>query len=103
MSPKTPNPSTFALIYNAQLRRKDGAIVKKLGGDLGYGRGWRLQAGALTPIWNGAAFSHFVFTDSTGAEYNLDTNTNGVWTGKDGAYVSYDQNTRRLWFNSGIF
>ena len=93
----------FAFIYNAQLWRKDGSLVKRLGGDLGYGHGWRLQAGAITPIWNGSAFSHFVFTDATGAEYNLATNTNGVWTGKDGAYVSYDQNTRRLWFNSGIF
>jgi RHS repeat-associated protein len=93
----------FAFIYNGQIWRKDNTIVKRLAGDLGYGHGWRLQAGAITPIWNGSAFSHFVFTDSTGAEYALATNTGGVWTGKDGAYISYDQNTRRLWFNSGIF
>ncbi len=93
----------FVLSYNAQLWRKDGSLVKRLGGDLGYGHGWRLQAGALTPVWNGSAFSHFVFTDATGAEYNLATNNGGVWSGKDGAYVYYDQNTRRLWFNSGMF
>jgi hypothetical protein len=52
----------FAFIYNGQIWRKDNTIVKRLAGDLGYGHGWRLQAGALTPIWNGSAFSHFVFT-----------------------------------------
>jgi len=39
----------FAFIYNGQIWRKDSSIVKRLAGDLGYGHGWRLQAGAITP------------------------------------------------------
>ncbi|MBY0507304.1 MAG: hypothetical protein K2X03_25540 [Bryobacteraceae bacterium] len=70
--------------------------MASLGGDLGFGHGWRLQAGAIAPIWNGSAFSHFVFTDSTGAEYHLTVNNNGVWSGKDCAYVYNEERAAQM-------
>ncbi len=43
--------ATFALNYNLQNWRKDSAGTWKLGRDVGYGFGWKLLAGAVTPFW----------------------------------------------------
>jgi hypothetical protein len=93
----------IALTYNSQNWRQDTATWN-LGADVGYGYGWRLMAGSLTPYWQGYLTAHhYTFTDATGAEYRLDVNTNGVWTSKDSIYVSYDSNTNRVYFNDGSF
>ena len=36
--------------YNSQVWRQKGAGIFKLGRDVGYGFGWRVQAGSLTPL-----------------------------------------------------
>ena len=91
----------FALSYNSQLWFKEGAGQTKLGADVGYGFGWKLLAGALTPIWDSYNLVYYLFTDSSGAEYRLDVNENGVWRSSQGAYVYYDPNTGRLNFPDG--
>ncbi|MFN7921463.1 MAG: RHS repeat-associated core domain-containing protein [Bryobacteraceae bacterium] len=94
----------FALNYNSQQWTYHNGRTWKFGRDVGYGFGWRLLAGSITPVWSGAwALNHFIFTDSTGAEYKLDVNTGGVWTSRDATYVSYDSNANRLYFNNGSF
>ena len=95
----------FALSYNSQLWRQDGGTTWELGRDMGAGFGWRLMAGSITPYWDGCcAVHHYTYTDSTGAEYILSVNTNGIWTSTEtGVYVEYDSTARRLYFPSGMF
>jgi hypothetical protein len=38
--------ATVMLSYNSQMWRQDSGITWNLGQDVGYGLGWRLQAGA---------------------------------------------------------
>ena len=88
---RTAGAIPFSLSYNSQNWRRDNGTVTKLGGDIGFGWGWRMQAGSLTPVWQNAnTFLHWIFTDPTGAEYRLDTYTAGKWTSKDGLYVTYE-------------
>ena len=51
----------------------------------------------------GVTLHHWLFTDSTGSEYRLDTNTSGVWTSHEDIYVSYDSNSNRLYFPDSSF
>ena len=75
-----------------------------MGQDTGFGFGWTLQAGSLIPVWTPAAqLDHFIFVDSTGAEYSLNVVNSGVWTSQEGTYVAFDQNTNRLYFPDGSF
>ena len=98
------NSATFALNYNSQNWRKDDGGTWRLGRDVGYGFGWRLMAGAVTPYWSNVwTLHHYVYTDSTGAEYRLDVNDNGVWSSREGIYVWYDSNNDRLYFADGSF
>ena len=62
-----------SLSYNSQAWRKDPGGVWQLSQDVGYGFGWQLMAGSLTPYWdqNALTIDHFVYTDSTGAQYRL--------------------------------
>src|SRR4029077_12962090 len=71
----------------------------------GYGFGWRLQAGSITAAWNpgGLTANHFLFMDSTGAEYLLDQNTTNVWSATASTYVYFDANTSTLHFRDGKF
>src|SRR5579883_1795254 len=95
---------TFRLSYNSQMWRQDAAGTWLLGNDVGYGMGWILQAGSLVPVWsNTSQIDHYLYIDSTGAEYSLATNTGGVWTGREGVYISFDSNTNRLYFPDGSF
>jgi RHS repeat-associated protein len=95
----------FNLSYNSQNWRQDPAGTWQLGQEVGYGYGWRLQAGSLTPVYSDYfTLHHYVFMDSTGAEYRLDQpDGTGVWNSKEGIYVSFDSNTGRLYFTDGSF
>ena len=97
----------FALTYNSQNWRQDSDTNHtswNLGSDVGYGYGWKLLAGSLTPFYYGAwGLDHYLFTDSTGAEYRLNQNTGGVWTSSESIYVWYDSNRNRLYFRDGSF
>src|SRR5271170_6831057 len=95
---------TFSLNYNSQMWRQDSGGTWLLGEDVGYGLGWKLQAGSLTPYWTGLwdTVDHYLFTDSTGAEYKLyDPNQTGVWTSQESVYVSYVAATSTLYFKDG--
>jgi hypothetical protein len=94
---------TFALNYNSQLWRQDSGGTWKLGRDLGYGFGWRLQAGSITPFWTDWSVHHYIFIDSTGAECRLNVNTNGIWSSREGIYLEYDPATNKLYFPDGSF
>jgi hypothetical protein len=96
----------FALSYNSQNWRWDpgSGANWKFGRDVGYGWGWRLMAGSITPVFSDPyTITHYVFTDSTGAEYRIDQNSGGVWSSKESAYVYFDANQNRLYFTNGSF
>lgn len=94
----------FALTYNSQLWRHDDGGTWKLGQDVGYGFGWKLLAGSVTPFWESYyTINHYIYTDSSGAEYRLDVNDGGVWRSTEGIYARYDTNTQRLYFRDGTF
>jgi hypothetical protein len=99
----------FNLTYNSQNWRQDPGGTWNLGRDSGYGYGWKLQAGSLTPYWSDYwSIHHYVFTDATGAEYRLDVSSGGpyggTWTSKEGIYLSFDAPyTQRLYFPDGSF
>jgi hypothetical protein len=92
------------LSYNSQNWRQDSGFNWQLGNDTGYGFGWSLQFGSLTP-YIGANYlvDHYVFTDGTGAQYRLDVKSNNVWSSKQSIYVRYDANANRLHFTDGSF
>src|SRR5580704_4100488 len=97
--------ASFNLTYNSQNWRQDsGSTTWKLGEDVGYGFGWQLLAGSLTPIYNGLfTVSYYLFTDATGAQYHLNQNSSGVWSSLESVYVWYDSNVGRLYFRDGSF
>jgi len=96
--------ASFNLSYNSQNWRQDPGGTWQLGRDVGYGYGWRLQAGSLTPVYqNYWTVHHYVFIDGTGAEYWLTQNNAGVWSSTEGIYVYYDSNVGRLYFRDGSF
>jgi len=94
----------FALSYNSQLWRQDPGGTWKLGRDVGYGFGWKLMAGAVTPYWSDPyTIHHYLYTDATGAEYRLTVNYNGVWSSPEGIRVWYDSGAHILHFRDGSF
>jgi hypothetical protein len=91
--------TTFNLSYNSQNWRQDPGGEWQLGRDIGYGYGWRLSAGSITPIYDSIwGLDHYEFTDSTGALCRLDQNNNGVWSSKQSIYVYYNSNSKDLFF-----
>jgi YD repeat-containing protein len=96
---------SFVLSYNSQIWRQDSTGTSDLTPDVGYGLGWRLQAGSIAPVYAGtpAKLDHYVYSDATGAQYKLSQNTNNVWTSIEGIYVSYDATANRLYFPDGTF
>jgi YD repeat-containing protein len=94
----------FSLSYNSQNWRKDSGGTWDLGRDVGFGYGWKLLAGSLTPYWSSYwTVDHWGFTDSTGAEYRLTNDSSGVWTSTESIYLSYDSNAGILHFPDGSF
>jgi len=90
--------ATFALSYNSQIWQQVSGTTNRIGGDVGYGFGWTLQAGALLPLGNA-----YLFSDATGAQYRLDQYASGLWTSREGAHVTFDQNASKLYFPDGSF
>ncbi len=94
----------FNLAYNSQNWRYDSGGNWEFGGDVGYGFGWRLLAGSITPVFSDPyTVSYYLFTDSTGAEYRLDQNNGGIWSSKESIYLYYDPNATTLHFRDGSF
>ena len=96
----------FNLSYNSQNWREDPGGIWQLGADTGYGYGWKLQAGSLTPIYQDYwTIHHWFFIDSTGAEYRLDQSSNNgtIWTSLEGVYLTFDAGAGRLYFPDGSF
>ena len=94
--------ASFNLSYNSQNWRQDPGGTWQLGRDVGYGYGWKLQAGSLTPVYRDYwTLDHYLFIDATGAEYILNVNTNGIWSSKESIYVYYDPSQLSLHFTNG--
>ena len=93
----------FNLVYNSQTWRQDSGGSWEYDGDVGYGFGWKLLAGSITPVWNpgGLTAAFYLYTDSSGAEYRLDQNNGNVWSSKESIYVYFDANTDILHFRDG--
>ncbi len=95
---------TFGLSYNSQIWLKDALGTRPVfNPDVGYGLGWRLMAGSLTPKWDGGILSYYEFRDSSGAEYRLDQHNGSIWSSTEAIYVEYDETTGRLYFPDGSF
>ncbi|MFN8938555.1 MAG: RHS repeat domain-containing protein, partial [Acidobacteriota bacterium] len=93
-----------ALSYNSQNWRRENSNVTQLGADVGYGYGWRLAAGSITPVYtNPTTLAYYVYIDATGAEYKLDLTQGGVWWSRDPIRVWYDSNKYQLRFADGSF
>src|ERR1035437_1663569 len=94
----------FNLNYNSQNWRQDSGGIWNLAEDVGYGYGWRLMAGSITPIWaNQTTFSYYSFTDATGAQYRLDRQSGSLWSSAESVYVSYDSESNKLYFRDGSY
>ena len=95
----------LGLSYNSQnWRQQNGGTPLKIGVDVGYGFGWRLQAGSVFRVDSSpGVISHYIFTDSTGAEYRLDVNDGGYWWSKEVLYVAYDPGLGHLRFMDGTY
>src|SRR5271154_1090219 len=94
----------FNLSYNSQNWRQDPGGTWQRGRDIGYGYGWKLLAGSLTPVYSSYYdIDHYLFIDATGAEYRLNVNNSGVWSSQESIYVYYDSNAAILHFRDGSF
>ncbi len=97
----------LGLVYNSQNWRQDNGVNWNLGYDVGFGYGWQMLIGSVTPYypnwWSGP--DHFVYTDSTGAQYFLNVNNGGVWSSKQSVYVWLDTTVspNKLHFKDGTF
>ena len=95
----------IGISYNSQNWRLDtNGSPWKLGDDVGFGFGWKLQIGSLTAFYSSYLnVGFYEFTDASGAVYRLSQNSNGIWTSTESVYVTYDSNAQRLYFNDGSF
>jgi RHS repeat-associated protein len=92
----------FNLIYNSQVWRQDSGGTWQYGRDSGFGYGWQLMAGSITPVFSDPyTISYYLFSDATGSQYRLDQNNNNVWSSKESVYVSFDANANILYFPNG--
>jgi hypothetical protein len=97
--------AAFNLTYNYQNWRSDSGGLWNLGADVGYGYGWKLLAGAVTPVYNGGTLSYYAYYDSTGASYRLNVNNGGVWSSLESVFIWLDTtvNPYKLHFRDGTF
>ncbi|MEO8597158.1 MAG: hypothetical protein ABI759_27815 [Candidatus Solibacter sp.] len=65
------------------------------------GYGWRLQAGAVKPVYFIGELRAFIFTDATGGEYRMQPVYNNVWATSEGPKVWLDWTTQKLYFPDG--
>lgn len=95
----------IGISYNSQSWRLDtNGTPWKLGDDVGFGFGWKMQIGSLTAYYGSYLSVRFYeYTDASGAVYRLSQNSNGIWTSTESVYVTYDSNSQRLYFNDGSF
>ncbi len=96
----------FNLVYNSQNWGQDLAFNQlNFGADVGYGYGWKLLAGSITPVWNPGGFTaaYYLYTDANGAEYRLDQNSGNVWSSKESIYLWFDANYNILHRTDGSF
>ena len=94
----------IGLTYNSQVWRQDANGTWNLGGDVGFGYGWKLLTASITPVYRDLwTLDHYVYTDSTGAEYRFDTLQNGLWRSTEGVYVRYDDTKNWLILPDGNF
>ncbi len=84
---------------------QDSGANWQFGKDTGFGYGWTLQIGSITPYYTGwiNGVDHYVFSDGTGAQYRLDQHSGTVWSSTQGINVWFDSSTNRLYFPSGLF
>src|SRR5581483_6765710 len=64
----------LGLSYNSQNLWEDASGSDwNLGQDVGYGYGWKLQIGSLTPYYDAVSgnLSFYLLEESTGAQYHL--------------------------------
>ena len=80
----------FNLSYNAQNWRQDPGGTWQLGRDLGYGYGWRLQAGSLTPVYDNPIPLIITSSPTPPAPLPLAVNTNGVWSSQESVHIYYN-------------
>ena len=100
----------FNLTYNSQNWRQDSSAVWHFGADTGYGYGWQLRAGSLTPVYQDYwTIHHWLFIDSTGAKYRLDQwdSQNRLWTSHEGIFIAFSPDvingSTHLYFPDGSF
>jgi len=102
---RTGQKFPLGLSYNSQNWLQDAGYNWQLGTDSGYGFGWTMQFGSITPYygatWEGV--DHYVFTDGTGAQYTLNVNNNNVWSSSQSVYMWFDAKADRLHFTDGSF
>ena len=93
------------LSYNSQNWRQDSGTNWELGTDVGYGYGWSVQIGSITPFYlgTGSGVDHYVYTDGTGATYLLNQNSGSIWSSSQGIYVWFDASANLLHFKNGMF
>ncbi len=104
LSPKSRGGwgTSLMLSYNSQMWRQEGGVSWKLGKDVGYGLGWRLQAGSIIPVWYNGSLLSCIFVDATGAEYRLNrVGGSGLFRSQEGIYVTYDSGAQILYFPDG--
>ncbi len=96
---------TVGLSYNSQNWRQDSGTNWNLGTDIGFGYGWTAQIGSITPYYKPwpDGVDHYVFTDSTGAQYQLNQQSGTVWSSTQGIYIWFDANANVLHFKDGSF
>ena len=87
------------LSFNSQIWRRGYKEVKAYGKDLGFGYGWKLQIGSITPSSIGASRA-FIYTDNTGAEYHL-RQCGDVWRSIGATHITFDPSRSQLWFANG--
>ncbi|HZL56589.1 MAG TPA: hypothetical protein VFC21_05900, partial [Bryobacteraceae bacterium] len=93
------------LVYNSQNWRQDSGVNWQLGFDVGFGFGWKMLIGSVTPYYAqvNSGVDHYIYTDATGAEYRLDQNNSGIWSSQQGIYVWFDATANILHFKDGTF
>jgi YD repeat-containing protein len=93
--------ATFMLSYNSQMWRQDAGGTWLLGKDVGYGLGWRLQAGSIFPVIYNGSVLYLIFSDATGAEYRLYDDGNWIFRSREGLHLWMDWSAGRLYFPDG--